>query len=320
MEEVSPCVRVESISMSTAASNSPSLLYSARTMAGDIKIAHSVFALPFALLAAFMAASATTGTPGWSRFSWQILLVVLAMILARTWAMLANRLLDRRLDSLNPRTSGRAIPSGRLRVRHAVFGLACSGIGFLVVCSGFLLVSDNPWPILLALPVLLWIGCYPLAKRFTFLCHAWLGSSLAMSPLAAALAIEPNALLVDPALWMLSGMVLAWVTGFDVLYSLQDVEVDTAQELHSMPARLGVRNALWISRLLHVAAAGLLLFIDLGLFFFIASLATCLLLAWEHLVIARWGTQRMTMAFFTLNGVISCVLGVAGILDILLPA
>ena len=318
MEEVTSCDRVESIFMSTPASRSHSPLDSIRTMAGDIKIAHSVFALPFALLAAFMAGAAGMVTNEWSRFGWQLLLVVLAMILGRTWAMLANRLLDHRLDALNPRTSGRAIPSGRLHVRHAMAGLAFSGVGFLIVCSGFLLLDGNPWPIILSVPVLLWIGCYPLAKRFTFLCHAWLGSSLAMSPLAAALAIQPGVLLDTPSLWMLSGMVLAWVTGFDVLYSLQDVDIDKDQGLHSMPARLGVGNALWISRLLHAVAAGLLLFIDIGPLFFIASLATCLLLVWEHMVIARWGTQRMTLAFFTLNGMISCVLGLAGILDILL--
>lgn len=300
----------------------PSGLHAARTIAGDIKLAHSVFALPFALLAAFMAASTADGGMDWGGFLLKLLLVAVAMVSARTVAMLANRLFDRHIDALNPRTAGRAIPSGRLRIGHALRSLAIGILVFLLTCLGFLWAADNPWPIMLAVPVLLWISLYPLAKRFTFLCHAWLGSSLALSPLAAALAVEPSSLTQLPALWLLAGMVLCWVTGFDILYALQDVEIDRSQGLHSMPSRLGVRASIWISRVLHGASIALLVLawwtMPAFQYVFLAGIvAAAALLAWEHAIIARHGTERITMAFFTLNGIVSCLLGLTGIVDVL---
>ena len=146
-----------------------------------------------------------------------------------------------------------------------------------------------------------------------------------MSPLAAAIAIDPAALEHQVAIWLLAGMVLAWVTGFDVLYALQDVEVDRDQGLHSMPARLGVQPAVWISRLLHLLAIGLLVwawYIDprFHVLFLVAGIMAAALLAWEHVTIARWGVERITLAFFTLNGIVSCVVGLAGIADILIAS
>ncbi|MDG2200173.1 MAG: 4-hydroxybenzoate octaprenyltransferase [Phycisphaerales bacterium] len=299
----------------------PARFSTTRAIAGDIKIAHSVFALPFALLAAFLAA-AGAGSIDWGVFVLELLLIAIAMVCARTVAMVANRLLDRHIDALNPRTSNRAIPSGRLGTEQALVSIGLGTGVFLLSCLGFLWVSGNPWPIMLAAPVLLWISLYPLSKRFTFLCHAWLGSSLAMSPLAAALAVNPDALAEQPALWMLAGMVLAWVTGFDILYALQDVEIDRSQGLHSMPARLGTGTALWISRILHTVAVVLLVLAwvfapTLGYAFLAGIIAACGLLIWEHVLIARFGTARISMAFFTLNGIVSCVLGLAGIIDVL---
>ena len=292
-----------------------------RHIAVDIKIAHSVFALPFALLAACMAETGSTGTIDWGDFAPALIFVILAMIFARTAAMLSNRLLDHRIDAGNPRTAGRAIPSGRLPVRHATMALAaCVGL-FLLTCLGFLWANDNVWPIILAVPVLAWICLYPLAKRFTWLCHAWLGLSLALSPLAAAIAVSPDALLQQPSIWLLAGMVLVWVTGFDVLYALQDIDIDTSQGLHSMPSSLGAATALWLSRLLHLAAVALLfmIYIDderMHMLFLVAVLAAAALLIWEHVLIARYGTGRITLAFFTLNGIVSCLLGLFGIIDV----
>ena len=299
----------------------PARFSATRTIAGDIKIAHSVFALPFALLAAFLAAAAA-GPIDWGVFVLELLLIAIAMICARTVAMVANRLLDRHIDALNPRTSNRAIPSGRLRTEQAIVSIGLGTGLFLLACLGFLWLSGNPWPIMLAAPVLLWISLYPLSKRFTFLCHVWLGSSLAMSPLAAALAVNPDALAEQPALWMLAGMVLAWVTGFDILYALQDVEIDRSQGLHSMPARLGTGTALWVSRILHTVAVVLLVLAwvfapTFGYAFLAGIIAAAGLLTWEHVLIARFGTGRISMAFFTLNGIVSCVLGLAGIIDVL---
>ncbi|MEE2719398.1 MAG: UbiA-like polyprenyltransferase [Planctomycetota bacterium] len=297
-------------------------LQAARTIAGDIKIAHSVFALPFALLAAFMAAESSAGGMEWGPFLIALLLIAVAMVSARTVAMLANRLFDRHIDALNPRTAGRALPSGRLRTEQALGSIAIGTVVFLLTCLGFLWLSDNPWPIMLGVPVLLWISLYPLAKRFTALCHAWLGSSLALSPLAAALAVAPESLVDLPALWCLAGMVLAWVTGFDILYALQDVEIDRSQGLHSMPSRWGVGRSMWISRGLHLVAIGLLIaawwwtpafrYVFLGGIVLAAGL-----LVWEHTLIARHGTGRITLAFFTLNGIVSCLLGLTGVIDVL---
>lgn len=290
-----------------------------RALAADIKLSHSVFALPFALLAAFLAAS-HAGAIEWSRFGGQLVLIVLAMVFARTVAMLANRLLDARIDKDNPRTAGRAIPSGRVSPAAAGGALLACAAGFMAICVAFGLFFGNWWPSLLGLPVLAWISAYALFKRFTALCHIYLGSSLAISPLAAALAIEPAAL-SQPALWLISAMVLCWVAGFDIIYALQDVAVDKAQGLYSIPSRLGEAGALWISRALHVIAAAclvaaLLLDARLGVLFGLGVVAVAALLIYEHAVIARHGTSKITLAFFTLNGIISCVLGALGIADV----
>lgn len=298
-----------------------------RVLAADIKLSHSVFALPFALLAAFMAAvpasaRMTAGGMDWQRFAGQLLLIVLAMVFARTVAMLANRLIDRRIDRDNPRTEGRALPSGRASVKTAVSMLSASAVGFMIVCAAFGVAYGNWWPMALSVPVLAWVSAYGYLKRFTSLCHLYLGSSLAISPLAAALAIEPSALTEQPALWLLSGMVLVWVAGFDIIYALQDVEIDRRQGLFSIPSRLGERGGLWISRGLHAIAAGLLIVMPivdprLGVVYFSAVAMVVAMLVVEHTVIARRGTAAIVLAFFTLNGIISCALGLAGIADVL---
>ena len=295
---------------------------SIRIIAADIKLAHSVFALPFALLAAFLAGVTADGAIHWGRFGGQLALVVLAMFFARTAAMLANRILDARLDAGNPRTSSRAIPSGRVSLAGGIAAWSLSAIGFLVACLLFGLLYANWWPILLGAPVLAWICLYGLAKRFTQFCHFWLGSSLALSPVAAALAVDP-ASLGTPTIWLLAVMVLFWVAGFDVIYALQDVEVDRRDGLHSMPARMGVGGALGVSSVLHVLAVAALfgvVFTDarIGTLMLWASILVAVLLVYEHMTVRRWGTTRIALAFFTLNGVVSCLIGVAGILDVTL--
>ena len=295
-------------------------------IAADIKIAHSIFALPFALLAAFLAAPGNRpGEAGidWSHFGGQLVLIVLAMVCARTVAMLANRLLDREIDRHNPRTAGRALPSGKLSPRMALVALLLSTILFMLVCSAFGFIYSNWWPAILGLPVLGWISVYPLLKRFTALCHLYLGSSLALSPLAAAIAIQPESVMQQPALWLLAGMVLCWVAGFDIIYALQDLETDRAQGLHSIPSRFGMTGGLWISRGLHVIASACLIAawrIDprLNGLFAIGCFMVIALLIYEHATVHKWGTTKIALVFFTLNGIISCVLGGLGIADILL--
>lgn len=289
-----------------------------KTLAADIKISHSLFALPFALLASFMARPAEGS---WGRFAGQMSLIVICMVSARTFAMLANRIIDRDIDALNPRTSGRALPSGRVTLHHATFALMWAAALFIVGCVAFGFAFDNWWPTLLSIPVLAWIGAYGWMKRWTWLCHIFLGSSLAISPLAAALAINPDSLASQPALWLLSLNVLCWVAGFDIVYALQDVEVDREHRLHSIPSRLGVNRALWISRLLHAASAAsltMIIFVDPrfdSLFATGVGIVVVLLIV-EHAVTAGGATGRIQLAFFTLNGLISCLLGALGIASV----
>jgi len=287
--------------------------------ASDIKLHHSVFALPFALLGACLAAIRPEGMP-WSAMAGPLALIVGCMVFARTVAMLANRIVDAAIDARNPRTARRAIPSGRLSRRGANALVVLNVLGFEACTFAFAVLYGNGWPLLLHLPVLLWLAFYPYTKRFTWLCHAWLGASLAMSVPAAALAIRPESL-AQPVVWWLAGMVLLWVTGFDVIYALQDVESDRREGLYSMPARLGVGPSLVLSLLMHIGAVACLVLAwrsepRLGSGFGAAIALVIALLGVEHATVRRWGTSRMALTFFTLNGCVSIVLGVAGILGL----
>ncbi|USN99705.1 MAG: 4-hydroxybenzoate octaprenyltransferase [Phycisphaeraceae bacterium] len=298
------------------------------TAAGDIKLAHSVFALPFAVLAAFLAGPGSTQAgvsadqataSSWPRFAGQLLLIVVCMVLARTWAMLVNRVADRRLDADNPRTARRAFASGRLSVRDGLAMLALCAVGFAAACSLFGVLFGNWWPAWGAFPVLAWIALYSFTKRFTALCHLFLGSALATSPVAAAAAIDP-ASLASPTIWLLAVMVLLWVAGFDVIYALQDLDHDRSAGLHSVPARLGPGGAIWTSRALHLVSFAALVGAwqsqpGLGALFLVGVALTGALLVTEHVVLARRGKAGLDMAFFTLNGVISVVLGLTGVVD-----
>jgi len=322
----------------TLASTSP--LSTARLIASDIKLAHSVFALPFAILGACMAAiqgffildfgfdfehqhsPTRLDLARHAHLPGKIALIILAMVFARTVAMLANRLLDRHIDRHNPRTANRAIPSGRLPARTALLVLVLCAVAFAGVCACFGWLYENWLPLQLAPLVLVWISAYGLLKRWTWLCHLYLGISLAFSPIAAAIAVNPDALRHQTSLYLLSAMVLFWVAGFDIIYALQDIEVDRQQNLFSIPSRFGAAAALRISRVLHALALACLVAAGLvdprfGALFFIGIAIVAVLLIYEHLTIARWGSTKMALAFFTLNGVISCVLGILGVIDVL---
>lgn len=288
-----------------------------RIVAADIKLAHSAFAMPFAVLGAFLA-HPRDGSVG--VFIGQLALVVACMVAARTWAMLFNRLADRRIDAANPRTARRALASGRLTPAQ---GWAAAGVAaavFIACTALFWAWFGNPYPVLLSVPVLAWIAFYSLTKRFTALCHLFLGGALAASPVAACIAVDPSALNGVPAIWAISLMVLFWVAGFDIIYALQDVDFDRSAGLFSIPARLGPGRAVWVSRGLHAMAFAMLLaaaWLDPRLsWIFLAGVALVgALLVTEHVVLIRRGLAGLDMAFFTLNGVVSCVLGVAGCLD-----
>lgn len=296
------------------ASWSDSLALAAR----DIKLAHSVFALPFALLAAGMALDPGTSGAG---IAWRVVLVIWCMVSARTWAMLINRIADRTIDARNPRTARRALAAGALPLPRARLLATLSALALVLGALGFWVLDANPWPAIFALPVLAWIAFYSLTKRFTALCHLVLGSALAASPLAAALAMRPESLLESASVWLLSGMVLFWVAGFDVIYALADADFDRRERLHSIPAALGPRGSVWVSRVLHAACLACLIFAwraepRFGVVFLIAVLSTGALLVLEHLVLVRRGLAGIPLAFFTINGIVSCVLGAAGLIDL----
>lgn len=289
-----------------------------RLLAADIKFSHTVFAMPFAILGAFMARP-SDGT--WAMFSGQLALVVVCMVAARTWAMVFNRLADRTIDSLNPRTARRVFASGLVQIRLGRITLAVCAAVFIAAAAGFWFAFGNPWPIALAVPVLAFLAFYSYTKRFTWLCHLFLGVALSLSPVAAALAIDHRAAMSMPALWWIAAMVAAWVAGFDIIYSLQDAQADKDQRLWSVPSRLGIRPALWISRALHAAALFFLLAAGraderLGPLFLFATLAVGVLLVAEHVVLSRRGREGLHMAFFTINGIVSCLLGIVGCTDV----
>lgn len=304
--------------MTSSAKCAPSRLSIA---ASDIKLAHSVFALPFAILGAALAAdfSASTGT-----LAIQLVLIVACMVAARTWAMLINRLADHKLDADNPRTAKRAIASGRLTYRDGWLIALGSALVFCILAFLFWPLLGNPWPTYLCIPVLGFIALYSYTKRFTALCHVFLGAALALSPVAAVIAIDPAYLTQTPAIWLIAGFVLLWVAGFDIIYALQDLEYDQSVGLHSVPARLGWSNAIWVSRAMHLSAFVLLSSAwhtepRLTYVFLFGGLAPVAgLLVAEHAVLAQRGKAGLDMAFFTLNGIASVLLGLAGLADIAL--
>lgn len=287
------------------------------SFAADIKLSHSVFALPWAVLAMVMA-SRQNQPP--ELYVGQILLVVVCMITARTLAMGMNRLLDASLDRLNPRTAGRAIPSGRLSVLFfAMMTLVCA-LGFVVACSGFGIVYHNWIPLAAAGPVLIFISLYPLLKRFTRLCHYYLGAALGLAPVCAWVAIS-GSLTSDP--WMMMVAVLLWTAGFDIIYACQDYDSDRRTGVFSIPAKMGIARALWVSRITHLLCVICLVLLWwysplLEELFLIGVVIAAGLLIVEHTLVKPDDLSKINTAFFTMNGVISVVLGLVGLIDVLL--
>ena len=295
-------------------------LHAARAFAADIKLSHSIFALPFALLSATLAALSPSAVWGETWGVGSFMLVLICMVAARTVAMAANRLLDAQIDALNPRTAKRAIPAGQLRPGWVLLTTSLFASGFIVACAGFWWLYGNPWPLILSVPVLAFLCGYPLLKRFTSLCHYYLGAALALSPICAWIAVAGE-VAVEPLL--MAGGVLCWTAGFDVIYATADRDSDLRQGVHSLPARHGLARSLWISRVTH--AIGVLFLVALGvaaarlgMIWFIAAAAVALLLVVEHRLVRPDDLSKVSLAFFTVNGLISTLLGTAGIVDALL--
>jgi 4-hydroxybenzoate polyprenyltransferase len=282
-----------------------------KIFAGDIKIHHTVFALPFALLSTFLAAG---GMPR----AGVLLLILICMVTARTVAMAVNRLLDAKLDARNPRTARRAIPSGALSVRFYAFVVALSSATFVAATAGFEFLYRNPWPLVFSVPVLAFLSAYPLLKRFTRLCHYWLGASLALAPVCAWVAVKGDIEL--PPVWMFVA-VLFWTAGFDIIYACQDYDVDVRDGLCSVPSKLGIPKALWVARLTHLVCAGALIALGFStprfgpLYFSGVALAVVLLVT-EHSLVSEKNLSRIGLAFFTMNGILSIALGTLGIIDV----
>jgi 4-hydroxybenzoate polyprenyltransferase len=274
-----------------------------------IKFQHTVFAMPFAVLSAMLACS-EGGRLLVSAWPW----IILCLVAARTAAMGFNRIADAALDARNPRTIGRAIPAGIL-ARKDVW-LVVLGSAAVFALSAAMLNRLCLYLSPVALAVLLG---YSYSKRFTILCHLWLGLALALAPLGAWVAILGR-LDVPPAL--LGGAVMLWVAGFDIIYACQDVDSDRETGLRSIPARLGVARALWVSSAMHVGAIVLL-----GLLAVCTSLSTiyCVglglaaaAIVYEHVIVKPSDLSRVNAAFFAANGFVSVGLMTAGALDLLL--
>ena len=264
-----------------------------------IKFEHSVFALPFAILAAFISAG---GWPDLARFFW----VIIAMVSMRTFGMSANRLIDGEIDSKNPRTAMRAIPTGDIS-RLAMYGyMSVAGLIFVAVISQ---LHPITW-LLAPIPLAVMVG-YPYLKRFTWLSHFGMGAVYLIVPPAVSLALTGTM----PLGFVLIGIgSMAWVVGFDVLYATADFEVDRDQGLHSIPARFGIPVALIASKGLHLLAVLLLLIAGLVLgsnwLYFVGVVLVALLLAYEQSLVSSDDLSKLNLAFFTMNGVIAIVFGI----------
>lgn len=281
--------------------------------AGFIKLSHTVFALPFALAGMAVAARDHRGWPGWRTFG----LIVAAMVGARTCAMAFNRIVDRKLDALNPRTATRHLPTGQVSLWSALVLWALSGAG-LVVASYFL----NPLCFRLS-PVALVVICfYSMTKRFTDYTHVFLGLALALAPVGAWLAVKGVNISSLEILEMvvLAVVVVLWLTGFDIIYSLQDYEFDRAHGLHSLVVAWGPQNALQAAFLAHMVMCGLLFAFGVLCRFRIAYIIGWLIivgcLVLEHWIARRRGLNWINVAFFRLNAVISIVFLVVTIAEV----
>ena len=260
-----------------------------------IKLSHSIFALPFALAAAVLAARIVTVS--W----WQIVLIIACMVTARSSAMGFNRIVDRDIDAKNPRTASREIPSGQISLK-AAWAFTLGSAGLFVLCSGLL-----GWMTLALSPIAIGVVWgYSLAKRYTALCHVVLGVALALAPTAVWIALTGTWGWV-PAL--LSFAVGTWVAGFDIIYSCQDADFDEGEGLYSIPSRLGITGALVVSALLHVATVAALCalpaVVSLGWVYWVGVVAIAGVLVYEHWIVRPDDLSRINKAFFDLNGYIS---------------
>ena len=271
-----------------------------------IKWEHSVFALPFALTGAMLAAR---GLPSWRVLFW----IVVCMIAARSAAMAFNRWADAEIDRANPRTATRAIPAGLLTRKFTIGFTIISATVFLVGASELNRLTLELAPLALAV-----IFFYSYAKRFTHWSHMVLGLALGIAPSAAWIAVRGS---LDPRIVVLTGAVLFWVGGFDVLYACQDYEHDVQNGLHSIPQAFGLQAAFWISRAMHLAMLAMLIVLivlfHLSWITVAGVVAVAVMLIYEHQLVSPHDLRRLNAAFFTMNGIISFVFFLSVAADLL---
>jgi 4-hydroxybenzoate polyprenyltransferase len=270
-----------------------------------VKIEHTVFALPFAYVGALLAVNAF---PSGHDLLW----ITLAMVGARSLAMGLNRLIDAGIDARNPRTASRELPSGALSAAQVVVFCAASLALFLAAVWQLDPIVRWLWPI----PVVGFV-IYPYLKRWTWLCHVWLGAVDGLAPVGAWVAVTGK---LPWQSWALGAAVAFWVAGFDLFYSLFDAEVDRRQSLHSVATRFGTRGVFTGARILHAATVGALVAVGLGLpvgaWYWVGVAAVAVLLAYEHTLVRPGDLHRLDAAFFTMNGVIAVVFLVFVLLDV----
>ena len=324
-----------------------------RHLLAMIRFSHTIFALPFAMLAAVMAWHVRSRESmlemsyndilalrdkhflalKWEYVKiisrsvrWQeIVGILVCMVAARSAAMAFNRLADRRIDAENPRTKNRHIPAGILSVRSVVAFTLASSVAFV---AGTLLFLPNVLPIILALPVLGFLLAYSYTKRFTTLAHFWLGAALMLAPVCVWIALRGDVLFSTPLdilpAVLLGAAVLLWVSGFDMIYACQDFEFDSSTKLRSIPARLGIVGALRLAAVCHFAMIALLIALPLacpqlgfGWIFGCGIAAVAVLLLYEHSLVRPDDLTRVNVAFFNVNAVVSIGLFVVGTVDLL---
>lgn len=263
-----------------------------------IKFSHSVFALPFALIAMLLARQGQL--PEVREWVW----IIAAMVGARTWAMVVNRIVDAHLDARNPRTATRTLPAGRMSV-GVMWAYGLGGAALLLASAAAL----SPVALACAVPLLAILASYSYTKRFTWLCHFWLGFCLGLAPLGAWVALRGE---LSWRIAILTAAISGWVAGFDIIYALQDEDFDRTAKLWSIPSRFGARKALVIAQASHLAAG--LLFVTFGILFklgttyFLGLTVACALMVAEHWLVRDGNLKKINVAFFNLNGWISVLL------------
>lgn len=260
-----------------------------------VKFAHTAFALPFALI------GYTLGVMAAGFYPWTLVAVLVCMVFARNAAMGFNRVIDRRFDMRNPRTAGREIPAGKISVRAGKWFVILNSAAFIAVAATF-----NRLTLALSPVVLIVVLGYSYTKRFTALCHMVLGLGLAIAPSAAYIAVT-GTLTITPV--CISVLVLTWVSGFDIIYALQDAGFDREEQLHSVPAALGVRGALWVSMLLHVVTVAMVIVVGSllgnGWLYWTGAAVFLGLLVYQHLIVRPGDLSRIGAMFGLTNGLAS---------------